>query len=607
MRWRSAMLAMLLLAWCTVAPARGPEEAQVVALGTGTLVDLDDGERIAVDRLPLRRMLSPRHFRPFALELDFEVPDRSVAPLWAVYFLSLNDGGRVSINGAPVGDVPTADADTAVLNIRPYMFVIPPEQLRDGANRLELRWATHDTLQHLSAAFVGPAGLVRAHYERRLFWQNTMAQVGFDFALVSAALLLGIFALRRGEPRYLLMGLTSLGWATVCVAYFLPPMPAWLYPWWHLLRIAGIATVAGCTFVFLMREIDSGERLFKRVCVGWALLGPLGYLVNYALNDATFSSSFEGGWGGVLMLLGIYPLFRLARALWREWEWRRGIFLLATLAGVLAGAADIAMVSTGSGVFGAVGIGYSAQAVSPIWTTAIVVVLVKDFADSFKRERELNLLMTRRMQQQEAELRQLHEKDQRRDRERAALQERQRIMQDIHDGLGSQLISSLALSERGALDPQQTTALLRECIDDLRLAIDSLTGSNDSFAVMAGNLRFRMAPRLRAVGIVLRWNSAGLSDDGTVENAKTLPLLRIMQEGLSNALRHSHASEIAVTLETIDEGLRIRIADDGAGFDARQVRLGKGIRGMEKRARSIGAALHIAHGHGTTIEVLLPG
>jgi len=214
--------------------------------------------------------------------------------------------------------------------------------------------------------------------------------------------------------------------------------------------------------------------------------------------------------------------------------------------------------------------------------------------------------MAARLQQQEVQLRELHAKDQLRQRERATFEERQRIMQDIHDGLGSQLVSSLALSERGALDARQTSALLRECIDDLRLAIDSLAASDDSFAVMAGNLRFRMAPRLRAAGITLRWNSAGLSGADGVDGSKALPLLRIMQESLSNALRHSGASEITVTMTSGDEGLRIRVHDDGRGFDAAQVRFGKGIGGMEKRARAIGAMLAIAHDRGTTVELVLP-
>jgi signal transduction histidine kinase len=305
-----------------------------------------------------------------------------------------------------------------------------------------------------------------------------------------------------------------------------------------------------------------------------------------------------------LVALGLYPLSRLAWSLVRHWDWRRGVYLLASAAGMLAGGADLAMSATGTGMFGS--IGYSAQATSPLWFTAMVGVLVKDFANFLVGQQRQNELMAGKLAEQQLTLQRLHELDQQRERERAALQERQRIMQDIHDGLGSQLVSSLALSERGALDSRQTSALLRECIDDLRLAIDSLAGTDDSFAIMAGNLRFRMEPRLRAAGITLKWDSAALGDSAIVPAGHTLTLLRILQEGLSNALKHARATEIVVTIGTNDHGLDIAVRDNGVGFDAHHVRMGKGICGMEKRARGIGAVLEIDGTQGTTVQVSLP-
>jgi signal transduction histidine kinase len=381
-------------------------------------------------------------------------------------------------------------------------------------------------------------------------------------------------------------------------------MPAALYPYWHLARLIGIAGVAGCCWAVLWLDTEPRHPFFGGLCIVWAAVGPLWYLVNLWLNDTTDSNALEAYWGGTLVALGLYPMAGLARSLLRRWDWQRGVFLLAAVAGMLAGGADLAMSATGTGLFGP--IGYSAQATSPLWFTAMVAVLVKDFADFLVGQRQQNELMARKLAEQHVALQRLHELDQQRERERAALQERQRIMQDIHDGLGSQLVSSLALSERGALNAQQTSALLRECIDDLRLAIDSLAGSDDSFAVMAGNLRFRMEPRLRAAGITLKWNSAALHEAAVVPAGHTLTLLRILQESLGNALRHSQASEIAVTLGTDADQLHIAVCDNGKGFDPRSVRLGKGICGMEKRARGIGADLRFDGANGTSVWVTLP-
>jgi signal transduction histidine kinase len=602
--WTSWLLVCLVLLFAPACATVQFDERLVVPLQRGQLLDLDSGALQTVTQLPTRHQLDPRHLRRFRLVLPFELHDPAAAPLWAAYFLTLNDGGQVQLNGATIGDIPSSTRERAVLNIRPVMFVIAPELLRPGRNELTLQWATHDSMQHLAPAFIGPAPVVRAHYERRQFWQNTMAQVGFDFALVSAALLLGIYAMQPRRP-YLLMGLTSLGWAVVCVAYFVPPMPPALYPGWHLLRISGIATTACCTWLFLHHETTGrAASAFGWLCIGWALLGPLGYLVDFVWRDAIYNAAFETSWAAALLLLGLVPIWRLLRALAQRWDWRRAVFLLAALTAGVAGLADVAMAGTGSGVFGAVG--YSTPAVSPIWFAAIVLVLVRDFARFLSQQRQQQELLARRLSAQQQELQTLHARERQRERAHVALQERQRIMQDMHDGLGSQLVSSLALSERHALSPEQTTALLRDCIDDLRLAIDSLGADGESFALMAGNLRFRMAPRLRAAGIALQWDASGLADTPQPDPAQALALLRMLQECLVNALKHAQASAISVTLQTTDQGLLMRVHDNGLGFDAAQVRHGKGLHGLEKRAQALGARLDIASGAGTTVELRLP-
>ncbi len=593
--------AALLIA--TPAHAQASEQA-VIRIQHAMLHDLETGITHSIDELPSRIALEPRGNRRFRLEADFNLPDPLAAPLWALYFRQMSDGGQVSVNGAVLGQAPTGDAQTAVLNVRPFMFMVPSRLLTSGINRLEVVMTTHDSGLSTSRIFVGPAEVVRAHYDRQFFWQITMAQVGFDIALVNAAILIGIYAMRRQEVRYLLMGLTALSWANVCFAYLLPPMPATWYPVWHLARLTGIAGVAGFCWIVLWLETRPGHRVFGRLCLVWAAVGPVIYLLDFWLRNSTDSRNLEAWWGLPLLALAFYPLARLVQSLRSRWDWRRAVYVVAAGSGMLAGSADLLLSATGDGLFGP--IGYSAQATSPLWFTAMVAVLVKDFADFLLNQQRQAELMARKLAEQQESLQRLHEVDQQREREKAAVRERQRIMQDIHDGLGSQLVSALALSERGALDARQTSSLLRDCIDDLRLAIDSLASSDDSFGVLAGNLRFRIEPRLRAAGISLKWRSAALSDSAAIPAAHALSLLRILQECLNNTLKHSHATEITVNLAVEDDGLHLAVTDNGQGFDVGQVRLGKGISGMEKRARDIGARITIDGSKGTVVCVHLP-
>jgi signal transduction histidine kinase len=171
-------------------------------------------------------------------------------------------------------------------------------------------------------------------------------------------------------------------------------------------------------------------------------------------------------------------------------------------------------------------------------------------------------------------------------------------------------VSSLVMARAGELTSQQTYELLRSCIDDLRLAIDTSQDSPDSLLLALGNLRFRMQPRLKAAGITLLWETQQLSHPLPLRLQDKLPLLRIVQESLANALKHAHAKTIRVEASNTETELTIRITDDGMGFDvaAEKARAtGKGLHSLDKRARVLGAQLRIdSSAQGSCIVLTLP-
>jgi signal transduction histidine kinase len=86
-------------------------------------------------------------------------------------------------------------------------------------------------------------------------------------------------------------------------------------------------------------------------------------------------------------------------------------------------------------------------------------------------------------------------------------------------------------------------------------------------------------------------------------------LILIVTEALSNALRHSHAENVEVSLGREDGDLVLRVVDDGAGFDQSVLSEGgMGIANMRTRARGLGGdvAIEGRPGKGTTVEVRFP-
>ena len=229
-------------------------------------------------------------------------------------------------------------------------------------------------------------------------------------------------------------------------------------------------------------------------------------------------------------------------------------------------------------------------------------------ARALAESQRMNAELEERVQQKQRELERNFEKLQALSREAAVAEERQRIMTDMHDGIGAQLISALSLAESDGASPRQIAAVLRECIDDLRLTIDSLDSSDNELLPALGNFRYRLEGRLRTVGIELLWKVSDLPELPLLSPRNLLHVLRILQEAFANVLKHAQATR--VVLETgVAPGQRqafIRVSDNGKGFASAQGE-GRGLGNMARRAASFGGELRVSpRSDGTTVELLLP-
>ena len=99
--------------------------------------------------------------------------------------------------------------------------------------------------------------------------------------------------------------------------------------------------------------------------------------------------------------------------------------------------------------------------------------------------------------------------------------------------------------------------------------------------------------------------------DADLEEDERLVIYRVVQEALSNAVRHSQARTIEVNMAVADGVLQVRVQDDGQGFDAQERALsggGMGLTGMRERASLVGGDLSITSepGEGTTVDLQIP-
>jgi PAS domain S-box-containing protein len=219
----------------------------------------------------------------------------------------------------------------------------------------------------------------------------------------------------------------------------------------------------------------------------------------------------------------------------------------------------------------------------------------------------------RRLEESKAQLRALAAK-----REEAREEERKRIAREIHDELG-QLLNVLRLNV--------TTLDFRfgEADPGLREKLLKMVTTVDRAIQMVRSLTTRLRPAVLSAGIVsaLEWvmqeyaESTGIDcrllvsdEEIPLDEDRAIMVFRIVQESLTNVLRHSSASRVEIVLHSVGESCELEVRDNGLGFDPD--RAGRadsyGIAGMRERAMLLRGSLAIAKAEagGTVLTVRFP-
>lgn len=199
---------------------------------------------------------------------------------------------------------------------------------------------------------------------------------------------------------------------------------------------------------------------------------------------------------------------------------------------------------------------------------------------------DLNGELNRQLDQRQAELAEVHAREKVWVREQALSEERKRIMRDMHDGLGSQLMGMLLAARRGKSDPDKVAEGLQQVIDELRLMIESMDSVGDSLSTALTGFRSRFQSRIEDAGFALDWENRLGDAMPSYPPRKTLQLFRIMQEAVANALKHSGGDQIAITIDHDAAGERalvVTIRDNGCGITAPRIG-GHGLENMRARA-----------------------
>lgn len=440
----------------------------------------------------------------------------------------------------------------------------------------------------ISSAWVGPEETLLWRYQTRLTIQaHLMLAASVAFAV------LGLFSFsvwlkRRHESMYLLCFVASLCFVARYI-HFITPLNTTLISsaWFGWLSVNSVSWMVAVILLFNFRLCNKHYR--------WMETGMFASVALHGVVTLPWLASSEhiaalSVYAYAIVLLFTIPAALLAvGASWQVRSWPCLIVATISVLGFPLAVHDL-MLQNYSLDLEQVYLLPLAQISFCIMFAIIIHQRYISGIESLERSHEV---LAQRLQVREAELADSYAKLREVERRQLLSLERQRLMRDMHDGVGGSLTGALRMMERGEYEEDKLRAALRDCVDELRLTIDSLEPVESDITVLLASLRFRLQPRLQAAGIKLVWRVEALPPLPWLTPGHAMHVMRIVQEIATNIIKHAEAGEIVFSTSSTATHACIQISDDGKGFDGAEstaLHSGHGLGNIAYRAGVLGGS-----------------
>jgi signal transduction histidine kinase len=529
------------------------------------------------------------------------LPDEALG----IYVAKMSLAGSVSVNGQFFGACERGQLKEVRCLHRPYLFKVPVAMLKTGANELQFEiYADARQFNGLSGVVIGPVEALDSLLYLWRYWIQVDLMAGLSWLSgVLGLMALAVGIVLRKDSVYLWFGLTSLVNAVATASFFMsrPVMDEDVFSW--LIFVSRFAS----GHLLILMFFSFFEKLKPRLY--WAVL------VYVVVSAALIGLSDNNRTLVTVLYLPLLVSVLSMPALMAYWTWKApqiSHIFASLMMGLITVASSFDWLRfTGESAFtGLYFIPYAYSGTLFLFGGMLLLLLVTALIRSKNQSVELEM----RVEERTAELNEVHNRLLHSEIERTKTQERQHMLQDMHDGFGSQLVIAKMMVEQNQMSQSGLGRLLEESIADLYLLVDTLGNSDNYLPNALVDFRFRTQQRLMGSAVKLHWN---LQVDHAPEVAPNvvLQILRLVQEALNNALKHAKATNIYLdfTYDEVSSELTVSVADDGVGIGENML-FGRGQTNMMARARATGGKLSASNSHltlstthpGTRVKLVVP-
>ena len=491
---------------------------------------------------------------------------------------------------------------------RPLLFHLYQPALQPGQRLHFAVVSTRSDTLKLAQVYLGSASELEPIWQRNQWLRQGVVKVTITLLLVTALLIGSLWLVYPSKREYLWYAIGTSLWAAHTSNLVIRSNPVGSDALWAAIvpSLIGLSLLAFITmmYYYLIAIQLKTPHNHRRVLYAW--LGLLLFALPLFILPYETGARFQYTIVWYSLLTAIFSL-TLAYIIWLYWQqqnFNRLLFILSGVAMLVFGIHD-ARLTMNPDLQGIYVLHFAAM----LTLLSQYSLLVRRFAHSLRASQfyatHLEALVTAREQELQAQYQQIRLMEQ----GQIVLAERERIMRDIHDGFGGHLVSTLAMLEQPDANPEHIKQNLQDALTDLRLVIDSLDFDSQDITTALGMLRNRISRKIRQAGFELRWQVQDITMPTEWGAEKILQLLRIVQEAITNALKHSGGNCITVSTWQLEDSQQIivQIQDNGFGM-ADSVSKGKGLISMHKRADKLAARLEIsnqANGSGVSVRITL--
>jgi signal transduction histidine kinase len=596
-------------------------QAQVTIDSTAQSVALPYYQAIE-DRSQLSKSSARYTFR---LDAPLSAEDKaSDSALSLVFFQAIN-GGDFYLNGVWLMNQPTSDEKARWAWYKPSLLQLPNKLLHgDGRdNELTVVNATREPFWLVPRAHLGHSHDVRVVYEILYYITHVLASATHFFALLVGFFMIGAWSSKSSGNSYGVVGIITICWSSLYALAMWEYVPLELHKAW---RLSGYL-LEGILFIVLpMHILNHCQRPFTKAQIQWFTFYASTGAVLYFLFEGQIENRLDIFWSLPLLVVYLYSVVRLGMYAVREKKGSSTALFLQSIITIFIGFHDY-MILTGlihafdfnpsswiayffiseNVYFIHLGLPFMLIVMAQIWLEERQDYVIKIATN--------NQVLERALVDKENQLKISFFNESKLQKQSAANLERERIYQDVHDGIGSRLIATLFSARQGVLTPVEMEAQIKSCLDDLRLIINTDEDSTGDIQSAIFDYCVDLESHISNLDLDFQYD---IDDTHAIHlfPRHHMNLLRIVQELVTNAIKHARATEILVELQQSDLAIDLVVTDNGIGLPAHiNVQTpapstalgGRGLTGIALRAMQSGAtytAKPVAQG--TCIHIQMP-